>query len=101
MVALQRISEIHVLPPLPFIYISICYKPQRTRIPYKPDLNKTLAATLLPPALIKSTLAANPLPFAFADKGLKAFQEADFTAAYVGQLQGSGRMQTPASLPTG
>ena len=46
-----------------------------------------LTVTLLPPALIKSTLAANPLPIAFADTGLKAFQEAAFIAAYVGQLQ--------------
>ncbi|GAA0842883.1 hypothetical protein GCM10009113_11780 [Marinobacter szutsaonensis] len=47
-----------------------------------------LAVTLLPPALIKSTLAANPLPIAFSDTGLKAFQETAFIAAYVGQLQG-------------
>ncbi|TGN40281.1 DUF3010 family protein [Marinobacter confluentis] len=47
-----------------------------------------LTVTLLPPTLIKSTLASNPLPIAFADTGLKAFQEAAFTAAYVGQLAG-------------
>ncbi len=46
-----------------------------------------LRVTLLPSALIKSTLAANPLPIAFADTGLKAFQEAAFVSAYVGQLQ--------------
>ena len=46
-----------------------------------------LTVTLLPSALIKSTLAANPLPIAFADTGLKAFQEAAFVSAYVGQLQ--------------
>src|SRR5690606_22366697 len=34
-----------------------------------PDLN----VRLLSPALIKSTLAANPLPIPFADTGLKAF----------------------------
>lgn len=47
-----------------------------------------LTVTVLPPALIKSTLASNPLPIAFADTGLKAFQEAAFITAYVGQLQG-------------
>lgn len=41
---------------------------------------------LLPPALIKSTLAANPLPVPFAETGLKAFQETAFVAAYVGHL---------------
>ena len=46
-----------------------------------------LRVTLLPSALIKSTLAANPLPIAFADTGLKAFQEAAFVSAYVGQLK--------------
>lgn len=45
-----------------------------------------LHVRLLPPALIKSTLAANPLPVPFADTGLKAFQEAAFTAAYVGHM---------------
>ena len=46
-----------------------------------------LTVTLLPSALIKSTLAANPLPIAFAETGLKAFQEAAFVSAYVGQLK--------------
>ena len=46
-----------------------------------------LTVTLLPSALIKSTLAANPLPIAFAETGLKAFQEAAFVCDYVGQLQ--------------
>ena len=46
-----------------------------------------LTVTLLPSALIKSTRAANPLPIAFAETGLKAFQEAAFVFAYVGQLQ--------------
>ena len=46
-----------------------------------------LTVTTLPPALIKSTLASNPLPIGFADTGLKAFQETAFIAAYVGQLQ--------------
>ncbi|WP_336366049.1 DUF3010 family protein [Marinobacter sp. C2H3] len=50
-----------------------------------------LTVTLLPPALIKSTLADKPLPIAFADTGLKAFQEAAFVTAYVGQLQAPPR----------
>ncbi|GGC59156.1 hypothetical protein GCM10011362_04500 [Marinobacter halophilus] len=45
-----------------------------------------LEVTLLPPALIKSTLAANPLPIPFAETGLKIFQETAFTAAYVGLM---------------
>lgn len=48
-----------------------------------------LAVTLVPTALIKSTLASNPLPIAFADTGLKAFQETAFTTAYVAQLSGT------------
>ncbi|QSP94828.1 DUF3010 family protein [Marinobacter salinisoli] len=50
-----------------------------------------LTVTLLSSQLIKSTLASNPLPIAFADTGLKAFQEAAFIAAYVGQLQSGAR----------
>ena len=46
-----------------------------------------LEVTLLPPALIKSTLAANPLPVPFAETGLKAFQETAFTVAYVGHMR--------------
>jgi hypothetical protein len=42
--------------------------------------------SLLPPALIKSTLGANPLPIPFAETGLKVFQETAFIAAYVGHL---------------
>ncbi|MDF0748628.1 DUF3010 family protein [Marinobacter sp. 71-i] len=45
-----------------------------------------LEVRLLPPALIKSTLAAKPLPIPFAETGLKVFQETAFTAAYVGQM---------------
>lgn len=45
-----------------------------------------LEVTLLPPALIKSTLAAKPLPIPFADTGLKAFQETAFIAAYVSHV---------------
>ncbi len=45
-----------------------------------------LEVRLLPPALIKSTLAANPVPVAFAETGLKAFQETAFTTAYVGHM---------------
>lgn len=47
---------------------------------------KALAVRLLPPAVIKSTLSANPLPIPFAETGLKAFQETAFTAAYVGHM---------------
>jgi len=45
-----------------------------------------LEVRLLPPALIKSTLAANPLPIPFPETGLKVFQEIAFTAAYVGHM---------------
>ena len=45
-----------------------------------------LNVTLVPPALVKSTLANNPVPIAFADTGLKAFQENAFITAYVSQL---------------
>lgn len=45
-----------------------------------------LEVRLLPPALIKSTLAANPLPIHFEETGLKAFQETAFIAAYVGLM---------------
>ncbi|HCL38119.1 MAG TPA: DUF3010 domain-containing protein, partial [Marinobacter hydrocarbonoclasticus] len=46
-----------------------------------------LNVTLVPPALIKSTLASNPVPITFADTGLKVFQENAFITAYVAQLQ--------------
>jgi hypothetical protein len=45
-----------------------------------------LTVRLLPSAVIKSTLSANPLPIPFAETGLKAFQETAFTAAYVGHM---------------
>ena len=45
-----------------------------------------LEVRLLPPAIVKSTLAANPMPIAFAETGLKVFQETAFTAAYVGHI---------------
>jgi hypothetical protein len=45
-----------------------------------------LEVKMLPPALIKSTLVAHPLPVPFADTGLKAFQETAFSAAYVGHM---------------
>lgn len=45
-----------------------------------------LEVTLLPPAFIKTTLAANPLPIPFTETGLKVFQETAFTAAYVGLM---------------
>lgn len=45
-----------------------------------------LEVRLVPPATIKATLAANPLPVPFAETGLKAFQETAFTVAYVGHM---------------
>lgn len=45
-----------------------------------------LEVKLLSPALIKSTLAANPLPISFEETGLKVFQETAFTAAFVGLM---------------
>lgn len=45
-----------------------------------------LDVTLLSPALIKSTLSANPLPIPFADTGLKVFQETAFVVAYAGHM---------------
>ncbi|HTN33556.1 MAG TPA: DUF3010 family protein, partial [Marinobacter sp.] len=50
------------------------------------QLISELEVVLLSSALIKSTLAANPLPIPFAATGLKAFQEAAFVSAYVGHL---------------
>jgi hypothetical protein len=47
---------------------------------------KEVEVSLLPPATIKSTLSANPLPIPFAETGLKVFQETAFLAAYVGHL---------------
>jgi hypothetical protein len=41
---------------------------------------------VLLPAQIKSTLAANTIPILFANTGLKVFQEAAFTVAYVAQV---------------
>ncbi|WP_416398775.1 DUF3010 family protein [Allohahella sp. A8] len=45
-----------------------------------------LDVRLIPPALIKSTLSAQPLPIPFADTGLKAFQETAFITAYVAHM---------------
>lgn len=45
-----------------------------------------LDVVLLTPALIKSTLAAKPLPVDFSETGLKAFQETAFVVAYVGHM---------------
>ncbi|WP_138439041.1 DUF3010 family protein [Marinobacter alexandrii] len=42
--------------------------------------------TLLSPAQIKSTLAANPLPITFAETGLKVFQETAFVVAFVAHM---------------
>ncbi len=41
---------------------------------------------LLPPAQIKATLSAHPVPIPFTETGLKIFQETAFIAAYVGHL---------------
>lgn len=41
---------------------------------------------VLSPAQIKSALLENILPIPFADTGLKAFQEAAFTAAYAAHM---------------
>jgi hypothetical protein len=41
---------------------------------------------ILSPAQIKSTLAANTIPILFSNTGLKVFQEAAFTVAYVAQV---------------
>ncbi|MFT5658011.1 MAG: hypothetical protein ACI9KN_001290 [Gammaproteobacteria bacterium] len=46
------------------------------------QLIEDLDASLLSPSQIKSTLKENPLPVAFSDTGLKAFQEVAFKAAY-------------------
>lgn len=50
------------------------------------QLISELDVVLMSPALIKSTLASNPLPIPFAETGLKMFQETAFIAAYVGHL---------------
>ncbi|MDX1800748.1 MAG: DUF3010 family protein [Marinobacter sp.] len=48
--------------------------------------DRDLEVILLSPALIKSTLAANPVPIAFTQTGLKAFQESAFQVAYAAHL---------------
>lgn len=45
-----------------------------------------LDVLLLSPAVIKSTLAANPLSIPFAETGLKVFQETAFNVAYTGHM---------------
>lgn len=45
-----------------------------------------LDVVVLSPAQIKSTLAENSLPIAFSNTGLKVFQEAAFTVAYVAHV---------------
>ena len=45
-----------------------------------------LEVDTISPAVIKSTLAAHPLPIPFAETGLKGFQETAFTVAYVGHM---------------
>ena len=46
------------------------------------QLIANIEVAVLSPTQIKSTLSENTLPISFADTGLKAFQEAAFTAAY-------------------
>ena len=47
-----------------------------------------IEVVLLSSTQIKAILADNPLPIAFADTGLKQFQEAAFTTAYAGHFAG-------------
>ena len=41
---------------------------------------------LLTPAKIKAALSEHPIPVLFSETGLKVFQEAAFTVAYVGHM---------------
>ena len=41
---------------------------------------------LLTPAKIKAALSEHPMPVLFSETGLKVFQEAAFTVAYVGHM---------------
>jgi Protein of unknown function (DUF3010) len=50
------------------------------------QLMADIDVVLISPAHIKSTLAAKPLPVDFSDTGLKVFQEAAFTTAYVAHI---------------
>jgi DUF3010 family protein len=50
------------------------------------QLMADIDVVLISPAQIKSTLAAKPLPVDFSDTGLKVFQEAAFTTAYVAHI---------------
>lgn len=43
-----------------------------------------IEVALLTPTHIKALISENPLPIAFADTGLKQFQEQAFTTAYAG-----------------
>jgi len=45
-----------------------------------------LDVEILSPSMIKNTLEERPLPVAFADTGLKGFQEAAFNVAYAAQV---------------
>lgn len=45
-----------------------------------------MEVTLLSPAQIKSTLAANPLPITFSETGLKVFQESAFVVAFAAHM---------------
>jgi hypothetical protein len=46
------------------------------------QLIKDVEVLLLTPTQIKTILADNPMPIAFSETGLKAFQEAAFTVAF-------------------
>ncbi|MDG1302805.1 MAG: DUF3010 family protein [Pseudomonadales bacterium] len=45
-----------------------------------------LDVSLLTPAKIKAALSEHPIPVLFSETGLKVFQEAAFTVAYVGHM---------------
>ena len=47
------------------------------------QLISAVDVVLVTPTQIKSTLEENPMPIEFADTGLKVFQQAAFTVAYV------------------
>lgn len=79
----QKVVIKERMPKGKFAGGAISFKLEAT-IQLIPDAN--FEVVLLPPALIKSTLATNPLPIAFADTGLKIFQETAFITAYAGHM---------------
>lgn len=83
LMAEQGVSGVAIKERMPkgkFAGGAISFKLEAT-IQLIPDTG--LEVRLLPPTLIKSTLAASPLPIPFAETGLKVFQETAFTVAYV------------------